>query len=52
MQLLMLRSKRFTTPASLKVREIILARITEAAKSGERDPVRLRQAALPWLAYE
>jgi hypothetical protein len=34
------------------VREIILARIVEAARSGERDPVRLQEAALPWLDRE
>jgi hypothetical protein len=34
------------------VREIIAQRIVEAASRGERDPVRLRQAALPWLTRE
>ena len=32
------------------VREIIAERIIAAAGTGERDPVRLREAALPWLA--
>jgi hypothetical protein len=31
------------------VREIIAARIIAAARTGERDPGRLREAALPWL---
>jgi hypothetical protein len=31
------------------VREIIAQRIIEAAGRGERDPVRLAKAALPWL---
>jgi hypothetical protein len=34
------------------VLEIIAERIIAAAKLGERDPVRLRKAALPWLAGE
>jgi hypothetical protein len=34
------------------VLEIIAERIIAAAKLGERDPVRLREAALPWLADE
>jgi hypothetical protein len=34
------------------VLEIIVERIIAAAKLGERDPVRLRKAALPWLAGE
>jgi len=32
------------------VREIIAGRIIAAARTGERDPVPLREAALPWLA--
>ena len=32
------------------VLEIIAERIIAAAGTGERDPVRLREAALPWLA--
>jgi hypothetical protein len=31
------------------VRKIIAERIIEAARRGERDPVRLVKAALPWL---
>jgi hypothetical protein len=34
------------------VREVIAQRIIEAASHGERDPVRLREAALPWLTRE
>jgi hypothetical protein len=34
------------------VLEIIAERIISAAGTGERDPVRLRKAALPWLAGE
>jgi hypothetical protein len=34
------------------VREVIAQRIVEAASHGERDPVRLREAALPWLTRE
>jgi hypothetical protein len=34
------------------VREIIAGRIITAATTGERDPVRLREAALPWLMRE
>ena len=34
------------------VLEIIAERIIAAAGTGERDPVRLREAALPWLARE
>jgi hypothetical protein len=34
------------------VLETIAERIIAAAKLGERDPVRLRKAALPWLAGE
>jgi hypothetical protein len=34
------------------VLEIIAERIIAAAKRGERHPVRLREAALPWLADE
>jgi hypothetical protein len=34
------------------VREVIAQRIIEAATLGERDPVRLMEAALPWLARE
>jgi hypothetical protein len=34
------------------VREIIAQRIIEAASRGERDPVRLVEAALPWLTRE
>jgi hypothetical protein len=34
------------------VLEIIAERIIAAAGTGERDPVRLRKAALPWLARE
>jgi hypothetical protein len=32
------------------VLEIIAERIIAAAGTGERDPVRLREAALPWVA--
>jgi hypothetical protein len=32
------------------VLEIIAERIIAAAGTDERDPVRLREAALPWLA--
>lgn len=32
--------------------EIIAQRIIAAAKRGERDPARLVNAALPWLAHE
>jgi hypothetical protein len=31
------------------VLEIIAERIVAAASNGERDPVRLREAAIPWL---
>jgi hypothetical protein len=34
------------------VREVIAQRIIEAASRGERDPVRLMKAALPWLTRE
>ena len=34
------------------VLEIIAERIVEAASRGERDPVRLVKAALPWLDRE
>jgi hypothetical protein len=34
------------------VREVIAERIIAAANAGERDPVRLREAALPWLVRE
>ena len=34
------------------VREIIAKRIIEAAKKGERDPVRLRDAGLAALGYD
>jgi hypothetical protein len=34
------------------VREIIAQRIIEAASRGERNPVRLVEAALPWLTRE
>jgi hypothetical protein len=34
------------------VREIIAKRIIEAAKKGERDPVRLRAAGLAALGYD
>jgi hypothetical protein len=34
------------------VLEIIAQRIMEAASQGERDPVRLAKAALPWLTRE
>jgi hypothetical protein len=34
------------------VREIIAKRIIEAAKKGERDPVRLRNAGLAALGYD
>jgi hypothetical protein len=34
------------------VHEIIAQRIIEAAGRGERDPVRLVKAALPWLTCE
>jgi hypothetical protein len=34
------------------VREVIAQRIIEAARRGERDPVRLVEAALPWLTRE
>jgi hypothetical protein len=34
------------------VREIIAKRIVEAAKKGERDPVRLRAAGLAALRYD
>jgi hypothetical protein len=34
------------------VREIIAKRIIEAAKKGERDPVRLRNAGLATLGYD
>jgi hypothetical protein len=33
------------------VREVIAQRIIEAATRGERDPVRLVKAALPWLNH-
>jgi hypothetical protein len=35
-----------------RVREIIAKRIIEAAKKGERDPVRLRNAGLTALGYD
>jgi hypothetical protein len=34
------------------VREIIANRIIEAAKKGERDPIRLREAGLAALGYK
>jgi hypothetical protein len=34
------------------VLEVIAQRIIEAARRGERDPVRLVKAALPWLRHE
>jgi hypothetical protein len=34
------------------VLEIIAGRIIAAARTGERDPGRLREAALPWLTRE
>jgi hypothetical protein len=34
------------------VLDIIAERIIAAASAGERDPVRLREAALPWLTRE
>lgn len=34
------------------VREVIAERIIKAARLGERDPVRLVEAALPWLNQE
>jgi hypothetical protein len=34
------------------VLEVIAQRIIEAARRGERDPVRLVEAALPWLSRE
>jgi hypothetical protein len=34
------------------VLEVIAQRIIEAARRGERDPVRLMKAALPWLTRE
>jgi hypothetical protein len=34
------------------VLEIIAERICAAASNGERDPVRLREAAIPWLTHE
>jgi hypothetical protein len=34
------------------VLEIIAQRIVAAATLGERDPLRLREAALPWLTRE
>jgi hypothetical protein len=34
------------------VLEVIAQRIIEAARRGERDPVRLVKAALPWLTRE
>jgi hypothetical protein len=34
------------------VLEIIAERIVAAATLGERDPLRLREAALPWLTRE
>jgi hypothetical protein len=34
------------------VLDVIAQRIIESARRGERDPVRLVKAALPWLAYE
>jgi hypothetical protein len=34
------------------VLEVIAERIIEAARRGERDPVRLVEAALPWLTRE
>ena len=40
-------------PAPQKiVIEVIAQRIIEAARGGERDPVRLLKAALPWLTRE
>jgi hypothetical protein len=33
------------------VREIIALRIIEAATLGEHDPIRLRDAALPWITF-
>jgi len=34
------------------VREVIAARIIAAASTGEHNPVRLLEAALPWLVSE
>jgi len=34
------------------VLEVMAERIITAARLGERDPVRLRKAALPWLTRE
>jgi hypothetical protein len=34
------------------VREVIAERIVAAARTGERDPARLLEAALPWLVSE
>jgi hypothetical protein len=34
------------------VLDVIAERIIEAARRGERDPVRLTKAALPWLTRE
>jgi hypothetical protein len=34
------------------ISEIIAERIVAAASNGERDPVRLREAAIPWLTHE
>jgi hypothetical protein len=34
------------------VLEVIAQRIIEAGRRGERDPVRLVKAALPWLTHE
>jgi hypothetical protein len=34
------------------IREIIAARIIEVATLGERDPVRLREATLPWRIFK
>jgi len=34
------------------VLEVMAERIIAAARLGERDPVRLRKAALPWLTRE
>jgi hypothetical protein len=34
------------------VLEVLALRIVEAARRGERDPVRLVKAALPWLNHE
>ena len=31
------------------MREVMARRIVAAASTGERDPARLREAALPWL---